>query len=460
MKKTIPLFIIASILLSACGSGETTPAAGVVESTAAAQETESAQTAEPTPEAATRLEVNEEALNGLEITVWTPWYGVEQSLFETFVREFNESNEWGIRVAAQSQINFSNLYEATTASLPTEGKPDLVIALPEHAQEWFSEGVSSDLTEYADDPLYGIAAEDIPYAVWNQDLAGNARVSMPAQRTAQVMLWNKTWAEDLNIRNAPESPGDFRTQSCRAHDSMKKDEFAENDSMGGWLVDAEPMMVYSWLMTFNGGVMEGNDYRFLTPENIDAFKYLRELAESNCSWQNASDPIQSFAKREALFITASLGDLPDVSRAFAGAENRDEWVVLPFPNDDGGMIAVYGSSYVVLNSTDEEDLAAWLFVRWLLENEQDARWVEATHNFPLRDSTLSLLGDYELTHAQWRQAVDLLPLGELQPQLGSWRTVKVMLGDGFDHMYRVNVSSGQVAAILAQMESTAKELNK
>ena len=109
MKKIIPFFIIASVLLSSCGSGEATPVEGVVESTPGAPETESAQTAEPTPEAATRLEVNEEALNGLEITVWTPWYGVEQSLFESFVKEFNASNEWGIQVAAQSQSNFTKL---------------------------------------------------------------------------------------------------------------------------------------------------------------------------------------------------------------------------------------------------------------------------------------------------------------------------------------------------------------
>ena len=460
MKKIIPFFIIASILLSACGTGEATPVEGVVESTAGVPETESVQTAETTPEATTQLEVNEEALNGLEITVWTPWYGVEQSLFETFVKEFNTSNEWGIQVAAQSQSNFTNLYEATTASLPTEGKPDLVIALPEHAQEWFGEGVSSDMTEYVNDPLYGIDEDDIPYAIWNQDLTGSVRVAIPAQRTAQVLLWNQTWAEELKIKSQPELTEDFRQQACRAHDSMKKDEFAENDSMGGWLVNTEPMTVYSWLLAFNGGVLEGSDYRFLTPENIDSFKFLRELAEANCSWQGASDPIQSFAKREALFITVNLSDLPNVTRGFASTENRDEWAVLPFPNDDGGTIAVYGSSYVILKSTAEEELAAWLFARWLLENEQDARWVEATHNFPLRDSTLSLLGDYELNHPQWRQAVDLLPRGVLQPQLSSWRNIKIMLGDGFDHMYRVNVSSGQVAAILAQMESTAKELSK
>jgi ABC-type glycerol-3-phosphate transport system substrate-binding protein len=274
------------------------------------------------------------------------------------------------------------------------------------------------------------------------------------------MLWNETWADELNIASTPASTEDFRKQACLAHESMKKDQFAENDALGGWIVNTEPLTAYSWLLAFDGGVTEEGNYRFLTPENIDAFKFLRELSESNCAWQGAADPITSFAKREALFITVSLRDLPTVARAFVAAENRDTWTVLPFPNEDGGTIAMYGSSYVVMNSSEEEQLAAWLFVRWLLENEQDARWVEATHNFPLRDSTLSLLGDYEQTHPQWKQAVDLIAEGELQPALGSWRTIKVMLGDGFAHMYRVNVPSGQVAAILAQMESTAKELSK
>ena len=134
--------------------------------------------------------------------------------------------------------------------------------------------------------------------------------------------------------------------------------------------------------------------------------------------------------------------------------------MIAFPGANEDALVVYGSSYVILKSTDEKQLAAWLFVRWLLDREQDARFVETTHLFPLRDSTLDLLADYQKAHPQWAQAIDLLPHGEIQPQLASWRTVKVMLGDGFTHMYRVNVPSGQVAAILAQMESISRDLTK
>jgi len=459
MKKLLTLTFILSILLSACGTADATS------TSEPSATTQSAATQMPKPEptsrSATSLGVRQDALNGLEIMVWTPWYGVESSLFETFIKEFNETNEWGIKVNAQSQVNFTNLYDNVTASLPTPDKPDMVIALPEHALEWDAQGVVTDLMPYAQDPLYGIDSSDIPNVFWNQDHFGEKRLAIPAQRTARFLLWNETWAGEIGFDSSPDAPDDFKQQACRAQKAMLKDESPQNDFMGGWYVDTEPMTAYAWLLAFEGGVLDGSDYRFLTPHNIDAFRFLRELSESTCAWQLANgSPINAFANREAMFITASLQDLPEVARAFASAKNTDVWKVISFPGANEDALIVYGSSYVILKSTNEKQLAAWLFTRWLLDNKQDARWVEATHLFPLRSSTLSLLGDYEKTHPQWAQAVKLSPQGEIQPQLASWRKVKTLLGDGFTHMYLVNVPSGQVPAILAQMESISRSLVK
>ncbi len=458
MKKIFYLLFITSMLLSAC-SAEITTSTPKTPVAAGATKTPQVQA---TVETASRLGVDAEALNGLEITVWTPWYGIESTLFDSFVADFNAKNEWGIKVTAQSQINFSNLYETVTASLPTADKPDLVIALPEHALEWNVDGMVTDLTPYVSDPKFGFDPSDIPSVFLEQDAFDEIRVAIPAQRTARFLLWNETWAGTLGFDSAPDAPKDFRQQACRAQQAMKKDELAQNDFMGGWIVDTEPATAYAWLLAFEGGVLEGSNYRFLTPNNIDAFKFLRELSETSCAWQTTADtdPVTSFVNREALFISANLENLSTVARAFAGANNTDTWKMIPYPGENEDALVVYGSSYVLLNSTDEKQLAAWLFVRWLLENEQDARWVETTHLFPLRTSTMGLLADYEKTHPQWAQAISFLPQGEVQPQVASWRKVKIMLGDGFRHMYRVNVPSGQVAAILAQMQSTANDLIK
>jgi len=465
MKKILSLLFIASIILSACGSSDATSTSETSPSSSSSESATQAVTQTPKPVStkgpASSLGVSEEALKGVEIKVWHPWYGVESSLFGTLVTDFNEKNEWGIRVIAESQVNFTNLYENTTASLPTTDKPDMVIALPEHALEWDANGVIVDLMPYAQDPLYGINSSDIPNVFWNQDNLGGKRLAIPAQRTARFLLWNETWAGEIGFDSPPDAPDDFKQQSCRAQQAMVKDAVPQNDFMGGWYVDTEPMTAYAWLLAFEGGILDGSSYRFLTPNNIKSFRFLRELSESLCSWQAVdTDPFKAFANREALFIAASLEDLPEVARAFASAKSTDDWKVISFPGTNEDALMVYGSSYVILKSTNQEQLAAWLFINWMLENEQDARMVEATHLFPIRTSTVDLLGSYEKTHPQWAQAIQLLPQGEIQPQLASWRQVKIMLGDGFTHMYRVSVPSGQVPAILAQMESIASGLGE
>ncbi|MDD2922054.1 MAG: extracellular solute-binding protein [Anaerolineales bacterium] len=456
MKKFIALLFIVSILITSCGANAPTATA----EPAATSEVKT-PSVKPTPQMTSNIKVGKDALRGLEIMAWTPWYGVESSLFDSLVKEFNQKNEWGIKVSAASQGNFSNLFENTTASLSKKEQPDLVIALPEHALEWDADGAALDLTAYVGDPLYGMDAGDIPAVFWNQDYVNKKRVAIPAQRNARLLLWNKTWAKELGFSSAPNTPDDFRRQACGAQQFMLKDAAPQNDFMGGWLVDTEPMTAYAWMLAFEGGVLEGSDYRFLTPKNIEAFKFLRELSEKSCAWQTAdADPIAAFAAREALFVTVSLEDLPNAARAFASANSADKWEALAFPGANENALIIYGSSYVVLKSTDEKQLAAWLFARWLLEEKQDARFVEATHLFPIRAASMDLLGDYKKTHPQWAQAVDLLARGEMQPQLASWRKVKTMLGDGFAHMYNLNIPSGQVAVILAQMESISRELGK
>lgn len=415
----------------------------------------------PTLETASPLGVRNEALRGLEVVVWHPWLGVEAHLFESQVEEFNQTNPWGIRVTAVGQSGYANLYENVTAALPTPRRPQLVIALPEHARLWDERQAVIDLTPYLTDPLYGLEnPTDFPPVFWQQDLAGERRLALPAQRSAQLLLWNQTWAGELGFDAPPTTPADFRLQACRANQALRSDSRVENDAAGGWLLDTSPMTAFSWLLAFGGGVVEGDGYRFLTPQNIQALTFVRQLFDDGCAWQSPEAPATHFAAREALFITVGLEDLPEISRALAAAKNGDTWLALPFPSETGGVLAVYGSSYVMLKSDPPRQLATWLFVRWLLEPENDARRVEVTGLFPLRTSTLSRLTAYQAAHPQWAQSVKLLPFGQIQPQLASWRTVKVMLGDGFNHIFRFGVPVGQVSAVLAQMEATARDLNK
>ncbi|MGC8855441.1 MAG: extracellular solute-binding protein [Anaerolineae bacterium] len=282
-------------------------------------------------ETATRLQVQEEALRNLEVVVWHPWLDVEAHLFASQVESFNQTNPWGIRVLAVGQSGYASLFENVTAVLPTPRRPNLAIALPEHARLWDERQAVTDLLPYLNDPRYGLPdVTDFPPVFWQQDLAGERRLGLPAQRSAQVLLWNQTWAGELGFDAPPQTPADFRLQACRAHQALRADADPKNDAAGGWLLDTSPMTAFSWLLAFGGGVLEGGDYRFLTPQNIQALTFVRQLVDDGCAWQSTEAAATLFANRSALLISVGVQDLSDVSRALAAAGNSDRWQVLPF----------------------------------------------------------------------------------------------------------------------------------
>ncbi len=454
--------LLVSFIFSAC---QPNPGPGEVVSTSTPElvETE-VPAATNTPEAESRLGVEPEALKGLTVDVWHPFYGAPSSLFESQVEEFNSTNSWGILVQPTSFQNYTELYEQANASVLGPDRPDVVIGLPEYAVEWHAQEAVVDLTLYVSDPLYGLGGAqiaDFPSVFWEQDQVGDLRLGMPAQRTTRLLLYNQTWANELGFEEPPADAMEFREQACAANQFMRSDGDPQNDGRGGWLIDTHPITSLSWLLAFGGGAQEGDGFRFLTPENIEATRFIKGLSDDSCAWKTQNiEPLTRFVDRSSLFATAGLEELPDLARAFASVGSTDEWTVLPFPGAADSALVVYGSSYILFESDDPDQLAAWLFVRWLLSPENQVDWVNSAGLFPLQASTMSLLSDYAAGHPQWAQAVNLLPQGRTTPQLAAWRTVRVALGDGINFMFRVDTPVGQVPSILAQMDAVVRDLNQ
>jgi ABC-type glycerol-3-phosphate transport system substrate-binding protein len=457
----LALFVIV-FAVSAC-----TPSRSDASTPTARQNATGNAPAEKTPApAVSSLNVDREALRGKQVLVWNPWFGSEASLFDTQVTRFNKENEWGIMVNAQSKTNYAELFAQTDAALESGTNPNVVIALPEHALAWGDHVV--DLNTYANDPLYGFSANDIldfPTVIWDQDNVNGKRFGLPAQRTARFILYNQTWARELGFDSAPATSSDFEKQACAANKALAADDDPNNNPLGGWMIDTNPMTPLSWMFAFGGGAQEEESYRFLTPSNISAFRFAKVLQQKGCAWIPSQDlsVYDRFAARQALFATASLEELADQSRAFFVTGSRDEWTVLSFPGDEDDAFVVYGSSYIMFESDDVTQLASWLFMRWMLSADNQAQWVKSTGLYPLRTSTMNQLADYSNEHPQWTAAVNLLPNGQLTPQLASWRVVRIMLGDGFRDMFDTirhpDLTDGQIPLILKQMDETVTDLS-
>ena len=452
------VFLLFIFLLTAC-QPSASPAATPVSATA----TKPPPTATPIP--VSNFDVGEEELEGIEVEVWHAWFGASAALFDLQIAEFNKENPWGIKVSAIYQGSYNLLFDKVITSLDTSEQPQIIVALADQIPVWRELGSVKNLTPYIDDPIWGFTTAektDIPSIFLAQDQHGDEQIALPAQRTARFLLYNKTWGEELGFDAPPLGFDEFEEQSCAANKSKRADENPENDGKGGWIVDVNSYSVLAWMRGFDGGTLndEGN-YQFINAENIDTLKGLKNLYDKQCTWLSTADtPYDQFAVRSALFISASMEEFPEISRSFAKSNSHDEWVVIPFPGEERGAVITYGTSYALLEADDVEALASWLFIKWMLTPENQAKWVKSTALFPLRISALEELSDYEKANPHWAEAVDLISQAENYPQLASWRKVRYLLGDGFEYIYRFDMQAGSVAAILAQMDTTAQALSE
>ncbi len=427
----------------------------------------------PTPDAL--LEVNGADLQGLTIQFWHAWDGAAGEELEALVYEYNRRNEWGLVVEPTYQDGYDEIFEQVNAGLEKNAAPDVVVAYLHQALAWDAQYGVADLDVYARDSTWGLPGgqEDYYPVFWEQDLVGDRRLGVPAQRSGQLLFYNATWARALGFDAAPRTPEEFAEQACAAAFANRQDADPGNDGTGGWVISTDYPAVLGWLYAFDAQIVQGRPggaqsaarlaYRFDTPEVEQAFNFLRGMHDDGCAWLSESAlPYGEFAGREALFVVGSVIDIPQQVEAIQKAGGRDRWTVIPFPSSVArSVITVYGPSFHVLASAPERQLASWLLIKWLSTPERQARLVEATGSFPLRASTLTYLGDYGVRYPQWLEAVDELTLSARgEPQLASWRLVRWTLNDAATQLFRYYFTIDQVPELLSFWDTTAAELHR
>ena len=120
---------------------------------------------------------------------------------------------------------------------------------------------------------------------------------------------------------------------------------------------------------------------------------------------------------------------------------------------------VYGPAFQVLDSTPEEQLASWLFIKWLTEPWAQAQLAQASGNFPVREGSLEHMGLLPQAHPQWKAALDLLPLARHEPGFASWGTVRWAVSDAATQIFRYYFEIEQTSRLAELLDQTANDLH-
>ena len=474
-KLAIP--IILALLLAAC-QGEiypsptntSLPATRQSPTNSIASSTPSpslAPTAGATPTPTSRIAVNVGELRGVQVQFWHPWTGEMAKAVNTAVNEFNQTNIWGITVNAASQGSISGL-DGVLSNALKEGNSPQVIAMPPETIAGYQETGSAvaPLDDYLGDPQWGLSSQeeaDFYAPFWNEGQAAAPRYSIPVVRSMAVLFYNQAWAKELGFNQVPAAPADFKTQVCAAGKAVTQTGNPDIAGTGGWIVNTSSSTVYSWLVAY-GAVPELSpaDPQLYDNNNADvAFTYLRKLADSNCAWSSRNpEPYNYFAGRQALLFSGTLEDLPAVSAAMTYQKNSDSWTVLPYPTDNPQKTVItFGPSLAILKSTPRQQLASWLFMRWMVLPRIQARLAAAGSLLPVRKSALDLMADYAKNNPQWAAAAGWLN-GKTQslPVQSWWRVVQRVLEDGSGQVFQPFITADKIPDVLKELDATVVEL--
>jgi ABC-type glycerol-3-phosphate transport system substrate-binding protein len=336
--------------------------------------------------------------------------------------------------------------------------PDMVMAYPYQYRAWHAAGLVVDMTLYLADDQYGLPAEmqENMYPVfWSKDILGEQRLAFPAWHSGTMVFYNQSWAEELGFSEPPSTPAAFKNQACTAA-------AANGDFTGGWMINTTPPVALGWLFAFGVEVEASlGGYALNTSQTHQAMEFLYSLKKDLCAWKPGTPfPNEAFAARRGLFYTTSILSIPSMQDAFDIAENEDHWVPIPFPGYAGEpVIPVYGPSYVMLVSSEAEQLAVWIFTTYLGELENQTAIAAATGTFPASRGAVELLVEEGDMSDQWQAAAALLDYGKMEPRYASWRVVRYTLQDIIFDIFRDSYDPDTLEQLLEILQATAKELH-
>lgn len=450
-----------AIFISACQSQ--LPVSKITASPSPHSTTATPDDRTPTPTKVPVIKVDTQQLAGIQITLLHPWAGETARMLNLMVDEFNQTNEWGIHVMINEAGSTGLAIQGLENVDPSESLIDLV-AVPAY-QLFYQDQTQQkvvDLNPYVHSKEFGLGdsqLEDFYPAFWNENLMDGKLYGIPAQQTAEVLFYNSTWAKELGFSKIPITTENFRLQSCAANATFRKDYDRSNDGLGGWIISSDSGSLYSWLNSFAALDLTRPADSFSSAGTQKTFEYLFNLQKDSCAWSSRMpQPYDYFANRQALAYSGTLQDIRPQTDAFLRFENDDEWKVLLYPAKEDQKMLTEGLSWGVIQTEENRQLAAWLFIRWISQPVNQTRLLQTTGSLPLGSQTLEEVRPLMDGYPQWEAVISMLPLAVPVPAQADSGIVKTVLQDAGSYLFKPEFTADKIPELLTQLDMTIREL--
>lgn len=372
---------------------------------------------------------------------WHPESGDRAVALEALIEQFNADNEWGITVESVSWPDRGRLYDQMLLQLVNPSAhilPNLVVTWNDEAALYALSGKILDLNLYLNDSATNNLAANsdvLPLVLTSTEPFTAARYALPWRGFTYLMAVNLDALAELNFTASPTTLAELGNMACVFH------------AQGGWS-RGQFGPAYGFLVPndsdFLNALIEAQGQPVFIPTPQPHFTYNTPAAQTVFSllklWYTdgcingrttSTDDLEAFARGNTLFYfgsSAALSLLRD--RIATHFVTPFAWDVFPLVGTS--TYSSQASMIAIVSHTPEADLAAWLFLQWLLDEAPQISWNQTALSFPLRPSSGEAVAQSLTNFPQWQSAWDIFRASpQLIPQIAGQDVIGVELEQAF-----------------------------
>jgi len=372
---SLAVTLLCPVILAACGGGE--------------EGTTTAETPGTSP-----------AAGPVTIELWHSEVAANEETLNRLAERFNASqNE--VRVRASFQGGYDDAMAKLVASLSTGNVPAIMFPGDTYMQMMIDSGAAAPVQDFVDREDYDLS--DLDEKGLQYYTSQGKLWAMPFTMEIPLLYYNKVTFREVGLD--PEKPPQDLEEVRQYSEKILKRDGSGNVVRSGLAIDIArwPERILAehgdlWVDKENG--REGRATKVLFDNDTGRwfFQWWHDMVDSGLAFNVGRNPtlvegLLAIASGRAAMTFANTGALRSVIDALEAGVQGVEIGISRLPGVPGGTGGTCMTSYglwIVNVRPKEEQEAAWKFIKWLMEPEQQAEWFAGSGYLPVSRSSVDL----------------------------------------------------------------------
>ena len=389
--------LLLSVILGACGGGE--------------KGTPTPETPGASPPA-----------GPVSIDLWHSETAANQDALSRLADQFNASqNEVKVRVSFQG--GYDDAMTKLIASLPTGNVPAVMLPGDTYMQMMIDSGAVAPIQDFVDREDYDLS--DLDQKGVQYYTSQGKLWAMPFTMEIPLLYYNKVTFREVGLD--PEEPPKDLQELRQYSEKLLKRDGAGNVVRSGIALEIGPTMErvlaeHGELFVDNENGRDGHATKVLFDNDTGRwlFQWWHDMVDQGLAFNAGRSPsatgaqgLPAVASGRAAMTLANAGALRSVIDVLEAGLQGVELGISRLPGAPGSpdktvSISSYGLWILNVRPKEEQE-AAWKFIKWLMEPEQQADWFAGSGYLPVSRSSVDLPAAQEAIarYPLFRQVLDL-----------------------------------------------------